>query len=74
MAEIYLIRSEAKARLEKWGEAYIDLNKIRTRVGMPALPQQNVWDNYLVDLEKNVSVNWVWKAIVSLTWFVGTKR
>ena len=52
MAEIYLIRSEAKARLEKWGEAYIDLNKIRTRVGMPALPQQNVWDNYLVDLEK----------------------
>lgn len=52
MAEVYLIRSEAYARLEKWSEAYIDLNAIRGRVGMPALPQQNVWDSYLTDLEK----------------------
>lgn len=52
MAEVYLIRSEAYARLEKWSEAYIDLNAIRGRVGMPALPQQKVWVSYLTDLEK----------------------
>ena len=52
LAEVYLIRSEAYARLNKWTEAYLDLNKIRTRVGMPTLPQQNSWDGYLDNLEK----------------------
>lgn len=52
LAEIYLIRSEAYARKDKWTESYMDLNKIRSRVGMPRLSQQPVWDAYLKDLEK----------------------
>ena len=52
LAEIYLISSEAYARLDKFKEAYIDLNVIRNRVGMPMLSQKNTWDAYLDDLFK----------------------
>ena len=52
LAEIYLISSEAYARLDKFKEAYIDLNVIRNRVGMPMLSQKNAWDAYLDDLSK----------------------
>ncbi len=52
LAEIYLISSEAYARLDKFKDAYIDLNEVRQRVGMPMLPQKNAWDDYLVDLAK----------------------
>ncbi len=52
LAEIYLISSEAYARLDKFKEAYIDLNVIRNRVGMPMLSQKNTWDAYLDDLSK----------------------
>ncbi|MDE7386671.1 MAG: RagB/SusD family nutrient uptake outer membrane protein [Muribaculaceae bacterium] len=52
LAEIYFIRSEASARLNKWSDAYNDLNVIRTRVNMPAKPQKSTWEDYLVDLQK----------------------
>lgn len=52
LAEIYLISSEAHARLNKFTDAYIDLNTIRSRVGMPMLSQKNSWDDYLIDLAK----------------------
>lgn len=52
LAEIYLIRSEAAARLNQWGQAYQDLNDIRARVSMPALPTKGSWDDYFVDLQK----------------------
>lgn len=52
LAEIYLIRSEAYARQYDFKNAYADLKVIRDRVGLPALTQQNNWDDYLVDLSK----------------------
>lgn len=52
LAEIYLIRSEAHARLNQWPLAYTYLNRIRTRVGLEDLAQQGSWDRYLLDLEK----------------------
>lgn len=52
MAEIYLIRSEAYARLNQWTDAYNDLNKIRTRVGLPDKGVKSSWDEYLEDLQK----------------------
>lgn len=52
LAEIYLISSEAHARLNEFTDAYIDLNVVHTRVGMPALSKKNSWDEYLVDLAK----------------------
>lgn len=35
LGELYLIRAEAKARQNKFGEAQADLNVIRTRAGLP---------------------------------------
>lgn len=52
LAEIYLIRSEAYARQNKFKEAYDDLKTIRDRVKLPELDQQNSWNNYLKDLSK----------------------
>lgn len=52
LAEIYLIRSEAYARLNKFPQAYADLKTIRDRVGLPQLAQKNSWDDYLEDLAK----------------------
>jgi hypothetical protein len=52
LAEIYLIRSEAEARLNEFKKAYDDLNAVRDRVGMPALPVQANWEDYLKDLMK----------------------
>jgi hypothetical protein len=52
LAEIYLIRSEANARLNQFGPAYDDLKVIRDRVGLPELSRQNTWETYLVDLSK----------------------
>ena len=52
LAEIYLIRSEANARLGQFGPAYDDLNEIRTRVGLPEASQTGDWDSYLQDLSK----------------------
>lgn len=52
LAEIYLIRSEANARLGQFGPAYEDLNEIRTRVGLPEASQTGDWDSYLQDLSK----------------------
>ena len=52
LAEIYLIRSEAYARLNEWGKAYNDLNEIRTRVGLPQKSIKSSWNEYLADLAK----------------------
>ena len=52
LAEIYLIRSEANARLEQWKKAYDDLNAIRGRAGLDEAPQKNNWDDYQKDLDK----------------------
>ncbi|MBP3202574.1 MAG: RagB/SusD family nutrient uptake outer membrane protein [Bacteroidales bacterium] len=52
LAEIYLIRSEALARLNEFGDAYDDLNTVRRRVGMPDLPRKSSWEDYLQDLMK----------------------
>lgn len=52
LAEVYLIRSEAAARQNKWAEAYNDLNVIRNRATLPNKPQKNSWEDYLVDLQK----------------------
>lgn len=52
LAEIYLIRSEAAARLNDFSGAYSDLNTIRARVGMPSLSSTGNWDSYLSDLSK----------------------
>lgn len=52
LAEIYLIRSEAYARLGKWKEAYDDLNEIRSRAGLDGAPQKGSWDAFLADLSK----------------------
>ncbi|MBD5367512.1 MAG: RagB/SusD family nutrient uptake outer membrane protein [Bacteroides sp.] len=52
LAEVYLIRSEAYARTNKWSEAYTDLNTIRGRVGLSAKAQKSNWTDYLVDLQK----------------------
>lgn len=52
LAEVYLIRSEAAARQNKWAEAYNDLNVIRNRATLPNKPQKNSWEEYLVDLQK----------------------
>ncbi len=51
-AEIYLIRSEAYARKGDFGSAYADLNKVRTRVGLPEKAATSTWDDYLPDLSK----------------------
>lgn len=51
-AEIYLIRSEAYARLNTFNKAYDNLKAIRDRVGMPELAQKNTWNDYLADLSK----------------------
>jgi hypothetical protein len=51
-AEILTILSEAYAHKENFLQAYQYLNKIRKRVDMPDLPQQNSWNDYLKDLEK----------------------
>ncbi len=51
-AEIFLIRSEAYARLDNFAKAYVDLNTIRNRVGLPELAQKNSWSDYLEDLSK----------------------
>lgn len=37
LAEVYLIRAEALAKQSKIGEAVSDINKIRSRAGLPAL-------------------------------------
>lgn len=52
LAEIYLIRSEAYARLGQYGKAYTDLNVIRARVGQPDREQNSSWEDYLDDLNK----------------------
>ena len=52
LAEIYLIRSEAAARLDDFTGAYKDLNEIRARVGMDALPKVANWNAYQKDLSK----------------------
>lgn len=52
LAEIYLIRSEARARQNRWTPAYTDLNAVRTRAGMPAYAVSTSWSEYLADLEK----------------------
>lgn len=52
LAEIYLIRSEANARLNDYVKAYTDLNAIRARVGLGELPLKTDWDSYLADLSK----------------------
>ena len=52
LAEIYLIRSEAYAKQNKFSEAYADLKTIRDRVGLPQLIQKNNWNEYLEDLSK----------------------
>lgn len=52
LAEVYLIRSEAAARQNKWAEAYNDLNVIRRRATLSDKPQKNSWEEYLVDLQK----------------------
>ncbi|MBP5488433.1 MAG: RagB/SusD family nutrient uptake outer membrane protein, partial [Bacteroidales bacterium] len=52
LAEIYLIRSEAAARLNACVGAYKDLNEIRSRVGMDPLPRRGNWNAYLEDLSK----------------------
>ncbi len=51
-AELYLIRSEAYARKGDFGQAYIDLNHVRERIGMPGKAQTSSWDEYLEDLSK----------------------
>lgn len=50
LAEIYLIRSEACARQNRFDDAYKDLNIVRARVGLPERAQQASWKDYLVDL------------------------
>lgn len=52
LAEIYLIRSEANARLGNYSAAYEDLNTIRSRVGLPSLDMTSDWESYLEDLSK----------------------
>lgn len=52
LAEIYLIRSEANARQDLMAPAYEDLNAVRTRAGMPALPMKASWSDYVNDLLK----------------------
>lgn len=52
LAEIYLIRSEAYARLNQWSNAYADLNMIRSRVGLSSKPATSSWEGYLPDLQK----------------------
>lgn len=52
LAEIYLIRSEAYARQNRFAQAYDDLFTIRDRVGLPRLTQRGNWDDYLADLAK----------------------
>lgn len=51
-AEIYLIRSEAYARNGEFDKAYVDLNHVRGRVGMPEKAQTSSWNEYLDDLNK----------------------
>lgn len=52
LPEVYFIRSEARARQNKWTLAYDDLNAVRTRVGLPAYGVEATWADYLADLEK----------------------
>lgn len=52
LAEIYLIRSEANARLGNWPLAYDDLNVIRKRVGLSDKAMKLDWDGYVEDLSK----------------------
>ena len=52
LPEIYFIRSEAKARLNEFKEAYKDLNIVRERVGLPELNTKNSWEGYVEDLAK----------------------
>lgn len=52
LAEIYLIKSEASARQGFFADAYDNLNIIRKRAGMPALPMKTDWDSYVEDLSK----------------------
>ena len=52
LAEIYLIRSEAAARLNQWGQAYEDLNVTRRRAGVSDFIQKGNWNDYLKDLQK----------------------
>ena len=51
-AEVLLIKSEAHARKGEMTQAYEYLNQVRTRAGMPALPQRVNWDGYFRDLQK----------------------
>lgn len=52
LSEIYLIRSEANARMNDFKKAYADLKVVRDRVGLPELSVKNTWDEYLKDLSK----------------------
>lgn len=52
LAELYLIRSEANARLGNWSLAYDDLNVIRKRVGLQDKGMKVDWDSYVEDLSK----------------------
>jgi hypothetical protein len=52
LAEQYLIRAEALAKLDRVGEAVIDINSIRSRAGLPILPTTISTDECLQRIEQ----------------------
>jgi len=55
LAEIYLIRAEAKLRQDKLADAVLDLDKVRTRAGLQRIQQTNPGiskDDLLLSIEK----------------------
>ena len=51
LSEQYLIRSEARARLEKYSEASIDINAIRHRAGLSDTTAGSI-DEFILIVEK----------------------
>ncbi|WP_343670530.1 RagB/SusD family nutrient uptake outer membrane protein [Chitinophaga sp.] len=49
LAEIYLVRAECSAHLGKLSEALADLNKIKHRAGLPAMPGGNLDKDALIN-------------------------